>query len=142
VDDTAHHVVPLQVVLLPRSIKSPQCRTEFDVEIAGAVDPTLTSEVHLLICVVGGTMICSNEGADVIFGAGLDAVFSLAAGLTAVLGLAAEHGGAFLDIAVALLGTLLCKHEMSLCIVQTSSSFSFMSGVSPKRSREVSASVW
>jgi hypothetical protein len=87
-------------------------------------------------------MICSNEGADVISGAGLDAVFSLAVGLIAVLGLAAEHGGAFLDIAVALLVTLLCKHEMSLCIVQTSSSFSFTSGVSPKRSREVSASVW
>jgi hypothetical protein len=37
--------------------------------------------------------------------------------------------------------TLVCNHEMSLCIVQTSSSLSFASGVSPKRSRELSTSV-
>ena len=34
----------------------------------------------LLIGAVGETRICSNEGADVIFGAGRDAVFGCAVG--------------------------------------------------------------
>jgi hypothetical protein len=72
-----------------------------------------------LIGVVGGTRICSEEGADVIFGAGLDAVFAFAAGLVAVLGFLAGLGAAFLGVVVALLVTLLCKHEMSLRIVRT-----------------------
>jgi len=134
VDDTANRVVPLRVVLLHRATESPLGRNEVELEIAGVVDPTQTSEVCLLIGVVGGTRICSNEGADVIFGAGLDAVFGFAAGLVAVLGFPVGLGGAFLGVVVALWVTLLCKHEMSLCIVRTSSSLSFASGVSPSRS--------
>jgi hypothetical protein len=141
VDDTADRVVPLRVVLLPRATKSPLGRNEVELEIAGVVDPTQTSEVCLLIGVVGGTRICSYEGADVIFGAGLDAVLGFVAGLVAVLGFLAGLGGAFLGVVVALRVTLLCKHEMSLCIVRTSSSLSFASGVSPRRSRELSASI-
>jgi len=97
--------------------------------------------VHLLIGVVGGTRTCSKEGADVIIGAGLDAVSGFAAGLVAVLGFLAGLGGAFLSVVVALRVTLLCRHEMSLGIVRTSSSLSFASAVSPRRSRELSASV-
>jgi hypothetical protein len=141
VDDTADRVVPRRVVLLPRATESPLGRNEVELEIAGAVDPTRTSEVRLLIGVVEGSRICSNEGADVIFGAGLDAVFGFAVGLVAVLGFLAGLGGAFLGVVVALWVTLLCKHEMSLCIVWTSSSLSFASGVSPRRSRELSARV-
>ena len=140
-DDTTDRVVPLRVVLLPSATQSPLGRTEVELEIAGAVDITRTFEVGLLIGVVGGSRICSNEGADVIFGAGLDAVFGFAAGLVVVLGFLARLGGAFLGVVVALRVTLLCKHEMSLCIVRTSSSLSFTSNVSPRRSRELSASV-
>jgi len=77
----------------------------------------------------------------VIFGAGLDAVFGFAAGLVAVLGSLAGLGGAFLGVVVALRVTDLSKHEMSLCILRTSSSLRFASGVSPRRSRELSTSV-
>jgi len=141
-DDTTDLVVPLKVVLPPHATESLVSRNEVELENAGVVDPTWTSEVRLLIGVVGGTRICSNEGADVIFGAGLDAVFGFAPGLVAVLGFLAGLGGAFLGVVVALRVTLLCKHEMSLCIVRRSSSLSFTSGVSPRRSRELSASVW
>jgi hypothetical protein len=141
VGNTADRIVPLQVVFLPRATESPLGRNEVELEIVGLVDPTRTSEVHLLIGVVGGTRICSNEGADVIFGVGLDAVFGIAAGLIAVLSFLAGLGGAFLGVVVALWVTLLCKHEMSLCIVWTSSSLSFASGVSPRRSQELSTSV-
>ena len=92
-DDTADRVVPLRVVLLPRATESPLGRNEDALEIAGVVDPTRTSEVCLLIVVVGGTRICSTEGADVIFGVGLDAVFGFAAGLVAVLGFLARLVG-------------------------------------------------
>jgi hypothetical protein len=139
--DTTNRIVPLRVVLLPRATESPLGRNEVELEIAGVVDPTQTSEVRLVIGVVGGTMICSNEGADVIFGAGLDAVFGFAAGLVMVLGFLAGLGGAFLGVVVALWVTLLCKHEMSLGILRTSSSLSFASGVSPRRSREIYARV-
>jgi len=37
--------------------------------------------------------------------------------------------------------TLQCMHEMSLCVIQTSSSCIFVSGESPRRSRELSTSV-
>jgi hypothetical protein len=70
----------------------------------------------------------------VIFSARLDAVFGFAAGLVAVLGSLAGLGGAFLGVVVALRVTLLCVHEMSLCIVRISSSLSFASGLSPRRS--------
>jgi len=116
VDDTADRVVPLRVVVLPRATESPLGRNEVELEIAGVVDPTQTSEVRVLIGVVGGTRICSNEGADVIFGAGLDAVFGFGVGLVAVLGFLAGLGGAFLGVVVALRVTLLCKHEMSLAL--------------------------
>jgi len=141
VDDTADHVVPLRVVLVPRVTESPLGRTEVELETAGVVDPTQTSEVHSLTGVIGGTRICTNEGADVTFGTGLDAVFGFVAGLVAVLGFLAGLVGAFLCVVVAIWVTLLCKHEMSVCIVRTSSSLSFASGVSPRRSRESSASV-
>jgi len=124
------------VVLLPRATESLLGHNEVVLEIADGVDPTRTSEVCLLIGVVGGTRICSNEGADVIIGVGLDVVFGFAAGLVVVFGFLADLGGAFLVVVVAPWVTLLCKHEMSLCIVQTSSSLSFASGVSPRRSRE------
>jgi len=75
--------VPLQVVLLPGTIKSTLGRNRVELEIAGVVDPTRTSEVHFLIGVVRGTSICSKEGADGNLGAGLDAVFGFAAGLVA-----------------------------------------------------------
>jgi hypothetical protein len=141
-DDTANHVVPLRVVLLPRATESPLGRNEVELEIAGVVDPTRTFEVRL-IGVVGVTRIWSNEAADEIFvfGAGLDAVFGFAAGLVEVFDFLAGLGGAFFGVVVALRVTLLCKHEMSRCIVRTSSSFIFASGVSPRRSREFSASV-
>jgi hypothetical protein len=77
----------------------------------------------------------------VIVGAGLDTVLGFAAGLIAVLGFLAGLGEAFLGVVVALRVTLLCKHEMSHCIVWTSSSLSFESGVSPGRYRELSTSV-
>ena len=96
-DDTADRVVPLRVVLLPHTTKSPLHRNEVDLEIAGVVDAARTSEVRLLIGVVEGTKICSNEGADVIFGAGL----------VEDLGFLAGHGGAFLGVVVALRVTLL-----------------------------------
>jgi len=67
--------VPLRVVLLLCTTKSPLGHNEVELEIVGVVDPTQTSEVHLLIVVVAETRICSQEGADVIFGAGLDAIF-------------------------------------------------------------------
>jgi hypothetical protein len=112
-----------------------------EIEIAGVVDPIQTFDVHL-IGVVDVTRIWSNEAADeiFIFGAGLDAVFGFVAGL-AVFRSLAGLGGGFFGVVVALRVTLLCKHEISLCIVRTSSSFIFASGVSPKRSREFSASV-
>jgi hypothetical protein len=141
VDNTADHVLPLRVVLLPRATESPLGRNEVELDITGVVDPTRTSAVRLLIGLVGGTRICSNEGADVIFGAGLDAIFSFVAGLIAVLGYLAGRGGAFFGVVVALRVTILWKHEMSLCIVRTSSSLSFASGVSRRRSRELSANI-
>jgi len=140
-DNTADHVVPLGVVLLPSATESPLGRNEVVIQNAGVVDPTRTSEVRLLIGVVGGTRLSSNEGADEIFGMGLDAGCGSAAGLVAILGFLAGLGGAFLGVVVALRVTFLCKHEMSLCIVRTSSSLSFASGVSPRRSRALSAGI-
>jgi len=140
-NNTADYLVPLQVVHLPRATESPLGHNDVELEIVRVVDPTQTSEVRLLIGVVGGTRICSNEGADVIVGVGLDAVFGFSAGLVAVLGFPVGLGVAFLGVVVALRVTLLCKHEMNLCIVRTSSSLSFASGVSPRRSRELSASI-
>ena len=140
-DDTAYRVVSLRLVLLPRATESLLGRKQVELEIAGVVDPTPISEVRLLIAVVGWTRICSNEGADVIFGAGLDAVFGFAAGLVAVVGCLAGLGGSFLGVVVAHRVTLIWKHEMSLSIELTSSSLSFACGVSPRRSGELSASV-
>jgi hypothetical protein len=42
--------------------------------------------------IVGGTRICSNGRADVIFGIGLDAVFGFAVGLVAVFDFLAGLG--------------------------------------------------
>jgi hypothetical protein len=138
--DTANRAVPLRVVPLPCVSKFPLGCNEVELQIAGVVDPTETSEVHLLIGVVGGTRICSNVEADVIFGAGHDAVSGFEAGLVEVLGFLTGLCGALLGV-VALRVTLLLKHEMRLCIVWTASSLSFASGVSPRRSRELSTSV-
>jgi hypothetical protein len=130
------------VVLLPRANESPVGRNKVELEIAGEVDPTRTFEGRL-IGVVGVPRIWSNEAADemFVFGAGLDAVFGFASGLVADFDFLAGLGGAFFGVVVALRVTLRCKHEMSRCIVRTSSSFIFASGVSPRRSRELSASV-
>jgi hypothetical protein len=54
-----------------------------------------------------------------VFGAGLDAVFGFVAGLFAVFDCLARLGGALFEVVVALPVTLLCKHGMSLGIVQT-----------------------
>ena len=118
-DDTTDRLVPLRVVLLPRATESPLGRNEVEREIADVVKVTRTCEVRLLIGVVGGTRICSNEGASVIFSTGHDALFGFAAGLIAVLGFQAGLGGAFLGVVVAIRVTLLCKHEMSRCFVWT-----------------------
>jgi hypothetical protein len=48
VDDTTDRVVPLRVVLLPRAAESHLGRKEVELDIAGVVDPTRTSEVRLL----------------------------------------------------------------------------------------------
>ena len=69
-----------------------------------------------------------------IVGVGLDAVFGFAVGLIAVYDFLAGPGGAFLGVVVALRVTLHCKHQMSRCIVQTSSSLSSASGETPRRS--------
>jgi len=53
----------------------------------------------------------------VIFGAGLDAVFAFAADLVLVFGFLAVLQGVILGVVVALWVTILCKHEISLCIV-------------------------
>ena len=140
-DNTADCVVPQGVVLLPRATESPLGRDEVELHIAGVVDPTRTSKLRLLIVVVGGTRMWSNEETDEIFGAGLEVVGGFAAGLVAVCDCLAGLGGAFLGVVVALRVTLLCKHEMSVSIVRTSASLSFASGVSPRRSREFSASI-
>jgi len=70
--------------------------------------------VGLLIGIVGGTRICSNERADVIFGSGLDAVVGFAARLVAVFGFAVGLVRDLLGVVVALRVTLHCKHQMSL----------------------------
>ena len=106
VDDTADRVVLLHVILLLRATKSPLGCNEVELEIAGVVDPTRTSDVHLLIGVVGGTRICSNEGASVICGVGLDGVCGFATGLVVVLHFLAELGGASLGVVVAVRVTL------------------------------------
>jgi hypothetical protein len=54
-----------------------------------------------------------------VFGAGLDAVFDFVVGLFAVFDCLARLGGALFGVVVALPVTLLCKHGMSLGIVQT-----------------------
>lgn len=66
--------------------------------------------MHLLIGVVRGTTICSNEGGDVIFGAGHDGVFGFATGLIAVFNFLVWLSGAILGVVVALQVTLLYKH--------------------------------
>ena len=88
--------------------------------------------------------IWSGEGADVIFvsGTGRDVILGMEPGLIEVLDFLAELVGAVLGVVVALQVTLLCKHEMSLCIVQTSSSFILASIVCCSRSCEFSARIW
>jgi hypothetical protein len=140
-DNTADHVVALPLVVLRHATESPLVSNEVELEIAIVVDPIRTSEVHLLIGVVGGTRICSNEGAAVIFAAGLDAVFGFVVALVAVLDYLVGLGGAVLGVVVALRVTLLYKQELSLCIVRTSSLLSFAFSVNPRSSQELSASI-
>jgi hypothetical protein len=140
-DNTADHVVLLQVVLLPRATESPLGPPEVEVEMVCLVDPTQTSEVRLIIGVVEATCICSNEGAIVIFDVGHDAVCCCAVWLIAAFAFLAGRGGAFFGVGVALWVTLLCKHERRHVSIWTSLSLSFVSSVSPRRSRELSASV-
>jgi len=141
VDDADNRVVSVWVVLLPHATWYPLGRYEVELALAGVVDPTWTSEEHSLIQAVGGTCICSNEGVDVSYGAGCDVSFGWAAGLNAVIDFLAWLRGVFLGVVVSLQVTHVSKHEMSLCIVRTSSSLSFVSGVSPRRSWELSGSV-
>ena len=98
-------------------LNPPFGRNEVRLDIAGVVYPIQTSDVCLLISVVGGARILFNEVADVIFGVGLDAVFGFAAGLVVLLGFLAGLGWAFFGVVLDLWVTLLCKHEMSLCTV-------------------------
>jgi hypothetical protein len=85
VDDTAHCVVPWGVVLLPNCTKFSLPSNNVELEILGVVDQSWTSEVLFLIGVVGETRICCNEGADVIVGAGIDAVNGFLVVLIALL---------------------------------------------------------
>ena len=142
-DNTADRVVHLQVVLLPHSAQFPLGCNEVEFEITGVVDPTQTSEVHL-IGVLRVTSIWSSDGADGIFVMGTEHVeaFGSAAGLVVVFDFLAGLGGASLGMVVALRVSLLCMHKMSHCVVWTSTSFIFASGVSPRKSRDVSASDW
>jgi len=134
VNNTADCVVPLGVVIPPRSTESPLSCNEVELEIVSVVDPTQTSKVRLLIGVLGGTIIWSNEGAVVVFGTEHDAGCVSAAELVAVFDVLAVLGGDVLGVVVAPRVTLLSKHEMRLCIIRTSSSLSFESGVCPRRS--------
>jgi len=102
VDATADRVVPLRVICLCRTTISPPARYEVELEIEGVLDPTQTSDVRLLIGVVGRTRICVNENAEVSFGPGLDAVFGCVAGLIVVFDFLAGRGRAFLGVVVAL----------------------------------------
>ena len=141
-DKTADHLVPLQVVLLPHTAESPLSHNEVEFAFAGVVDLTRTSDWRL-IGLVGMTRIWSNEAAYGIFivGAGLEVGFAFVVGLVAVFDYLAVLGGAFFSVVVALRVTVLCSHEMRLCIVWTSSLIIFPSGVSPRRSWAFSASV-
>ena len=140
-NDTTNYIVPLRVRVIPSATIYPLGCNEVQLVIARVVDPKWTSDMHFLIGVVGGPRIWSYYGADVIIGMGLDAVFAFAATLVAVFDCLVGLGGAVLGEVVALGVTLLCQHDMSCCIVQTSSSFSFPSGVDPMWSQVFPASV-
>jgi len=141
-DDTNHCVVPPQVALVPHSNESHCGCIAVELEIAGVVDPTWTFTGRL-ISRVGVDRIWPNDAADEIFvfGAGLCAVFEFSADLVAVYNLQAWLRGACVRVVVALRVTLLCKHEMTRCIIWKSSSFLLASGLSPMRSREFSACI-
>jgi hypothetical protein len=81
------------VVLVPCATQSLLGRNDGELDIAGVVNLGRTSEVRSLTGIVGGTRICSNGRADVIFGIGLDAVFGFAVGLIAVFDFLAGLGG-------------------------------------------------
>jgi len=68
-------------------------------------------------------------------------VVRFVAGLVGVLNFLPGLCGVCQGVGVALRATLLCTHEISLCIVRTSSSLSFGFGLSPKRSCKLSPSV-
>jgi hypothetical protein len=84
--------------------------------------------------------MCSNEEANeiFIFGKGLDTCFGFVAGLGVVLDLFVGFRWGFLGVMVAHQVTLFSEQGMSLCIVRTSSSRIFKSGVSQRRFREFS----
>jgi len=140
-ENTISLVLPREVVLLPHTTVSFLGLSQVELQMAAVVDPAHTHKLHLLIGLVGGTRIWPNEGADVIFGMGCDAVFGFAAGLITVIDFLAGLGGDFLGVMVAIWVTLLCQHEMSLCIVQISFSFIFASDVHSRRFPMVSACV-
>lgn len=117
-DDTADGLVPLGMVVLPRTTESAIHQNEVELEIAHMVDHTRTSEVHL----IGGVRVPTiwpNEGAEVffVFGAGLDSDFGFLALLVVVFAFLVGLGWAFLGLVVAHQVTLLWKHERSLRIV-------------------------
>ena len=77
----------------------------------------------------------------IIYGKGLDGVFGCVARLVAVFDFPVEHAWALLSVVVAFQMTLLCKDEMSLCSVSTSSSFIFAFSESLSKCREFSGSI-
>jgi hypothetical protein len=138
---SADCVVPLPLVILPHTAESPLSRNTVELDIACVVDPTGTSEVHSLLGVVTGTRMCSEEGGDVFFRTGLDAVCGCVVGHITVFDFLAGLGADFLGVVVALWVTPLSMHKISLCIVQTSLSLSFASSVCCRRSQKFSASI-
>jgi hypothetical protein len=125
------------IVLLPHSTVSPFGSNEVEFQVVSVVVPIRTSEVHLMIQTVGGTRINSNWEAEVIFAVGLNSVFGITVGLIAVSDCLARHGRALVCVVVALPVTILCRHEMSLWIVWTSSIFSITNGTCAWQSQEV-----
>ena len=76
-----------------------------------------------------------------IFGVALNAVLVFVVGLTTVSDFLAELGHHFLGVVVAIQVTHVCRHGISLCVVWTSSLFSFPPGLSPRPSEVLSVHI-
>jgi len=139
-NDTTLCIMPLQVVSLPHTTKSPLCWNDVVFNIGREVDQKQISEAWLLASVGDGTIMWSNEEADAIYGMGLNAAYGFVAGLIAIFDFLAALGGASWGVLVALQVTHLSMHEMTVCIVQTSCSLNFISGIRHRRSWRLLAS--